>query len=148
MKLRGTALAKFYSQADRWLITLSRGRLGSRLRIGEALPDPPVLVLETTGRKSGKLRGTPLMYLRQQNGFAVVASNGGHPKHPAWWLNLSTDPRAFIRVDGKRCAVRARELQGDERARSWEAFCAMYPGLIIYQNDTQRVFPVVLLEPL
>ena len=148
MKLRGTALAKLYSQADRWLITLSRGRLGSRLRIAEALPDPPVLVLETTGRKTGKLRGTPLMYLQQSNGFVVVASNGGHSKHPAWWLNLSAEPRAFIRVGGKRLGVRARELDGGERARVWDAFCAMYPGLTTYQSDTERAFPVVLLERL
>jgi deazaflavin-dependent oxidoreductase (nitroreductase family) len=147
MKLRGTCLAKLYSQSDRWLITLSNGRLGSRVRIGGGLPDPPVLVLETTGRRSGKQRGTPVMYQRHPNGFVVVASNAGHAKHPAWWLNLLGQPSAFVRVDGERIAVRARELHGDARTSAWNEFATMYPGLLDYQRGSARTFPVVLLEP-
>jgi deazaflavin-dependent oxidoreductase (nitroreductase family) len=146
MKLRGSWLAKLYSQCDRWIITLSRGRIGSHLRLGGDRPDPPVLVLETIGRQSGKRRGTPLMYLERADGYVVVASNGGHSQHPAWWLNLQKTPLACALVQGRRAPVVAHELTGEERSTLWTSFVEMYPGLVDYQRDTERVFPVVCLR--
>jgi deazaflavin-dependent oxidoreductase (nitroreductase family) len=145
-KLRGSWLAKLYSQSDRWMITLSRGRFGSRLRLGGDLPDAPVLVVETTGRTSGKRRATPIMYLERADGYVVIASNAGHSQHPAWWLNLQKTPQADVLVGGQRVPVVAHELAGEERRAAWSAFLAMYPGLSDYQRDTERVFPVVCLR--
>jgi len=145
-KLRGSWLAKLYSQSDRWMITLSRGRIGSRLRIGGDRPDPPVLVLETIGRQSGKRRATPVMYTERPNGYVVIASNAGHSQHPAWWLNLQKTAQASVLVHGRRIPVLAHELTGDERSAAWRAFLDMYPGLADYQRDTERAFPVVCLS--
>jgi deazaflavin-dependent oxidoreductase (nitroreductase family) len=145
-KLRGSWLAKLYSQSDRWLITLSRGRIGSRLRIAGDRPDPPVLVLETIGRQSGKRRATPVMYLEREDGYVVIASNAGHSQHPAWWLNLQKTAQASVLVNGARVSVVAHELAGAERSAAWTDFLDMYPGLSDYQRDTERAFPVVCLR--
>jgi deazaflavin-dependent oxidoreductase (nitroreductase family) len=146
MRLRGTLIGKVYSQLDRFLIVASKGRIGTRLRAGGDRPDPPVLVLETIGRKSGKARGTPLIYLTRPGGYVVVASNAGHPQHPAWWLNLRANPHASVFVDGKRSRVTASELSGAERAPLWSAMLELYPPLADYARDTERVMPVVFLR--
>jgi len=77
----------------------------------------PVLLLTTTGRKTGEPRTSPLMYFPEGDACVVIASNAGKPQHPAWWLNLRADPRAAVQRGREVARVRAREAAGEERAR-------------------------------
>jgi F420H(2)-dependent quinone reductase len=120
----------------------SRGRLLGR--IGKRMP---VLLLTTTGRKSGRRRTTPLLHLEDGGRYAVIASVGGAPQHPAWYLNLRADPRATVEIGGRKLAVRAETAGPEERARLWLAATAMYPGYDAYQARTTREIPIVVLTP-
>ena len=125
-----------------WLYRSTRGRIGAR--IGNNLP---VLLLTTTGRKSGKRRTTPLLYVEDGGRYVIVASVGGAPKHPAWYLNLRSDPSATIEVGGRTLAVQAETAKPEERARLWQALTRMYPTYDTYQAKTTRIIPVVALTP-
>ena len=107
----------------------------------------PLLVLTTTGRKTGKRRSTPLGYLRVADGYAVLASNAGSDGVPAWWLNLQSEPRAEVLVDRIRWNVRARRATDAEDDRMWAEFARLNPGFDEYRNLTERRIPVVILEP-
>ena len=120
---------------------LSRGRVGGHMR------GMPVLLLTTTGRKSGKSRVTPLFYIRDGSAFVVVASNGGSDYTPAWWLNLEGSPDAEIEVGRTRSHVTARKAAPGERARLWGELTAQFPGYAQYEQRTSREIPVVILEP-
>ncbi len=124
------------------LFRLTGGRVGSR--IGNNLP---VLLLTTTGRKTGKRRTTPLLYVEDGGRYVIVASVGGAPKHPAWYLNLRADPSATIEVGSRTLAVRAETAEADERDRLWQALTRMYPTYDAYQARTTRTIPVVALTP-
>lgn len=117
-------------------------------RIGGRLVGSPVLLLVTTGRKTGLQRTTPLLYLQDGDRYVVVASNGGAAKHPVWWLNLRANPEATVEVGGRNVHVRATEARGEEKARLWEGLVRMYPSYESYQNRTDREIPVILLEPI
>jgi deazaflavin-dependent oxidoreductase (nitroreductase family) len=109
--------------------------------------DSPVLVLVTTGRKSGKRRETPLLYLEDGGVVAVIASNGGTANHPAWFLNLMSRPEAEVRLaDGRAFRVRAEEARGEEKRKLWERAVSMYPAYEDYQRRTDRGIPVVVLR--
>jgi deazaflavin-dependent oxidoreductase (nitroreductase family) len=123
------------------LYRLTRGRIGGRAF------GAPVLLLTTRGRKTGKLRTTPLLYLEDGDRLVVVASKGGAPRHPAWFLNLAADPEVTVERGRERLAMRAREADDDERARYWPQVVAMYPGYEKYQQKTSRRIPLVVLEP-
>jgi F420H(2)-dependent quinone reductase len=120
----------------------SRGRLLGR--IGKGMP---VLLLTTTGRKTGRRRTTPLLYLEDGGRYAVVASVGGAPQHPAWYLNLRADSRATVEIGGRMRAVRAETAGPEERARLWRTATAMYAGYDMYQARTSREIPIVVLTP-
>lgn len=107
----------------------------------------PMLLLTTIGRKSGKPRTRPLLYLRDDSRYVVVASYGGNPNHPAWWLNLVEDPSAEIQIGSEHLRVHAREATDEERARLWPRLVALWPGYNAYQARTERKIPVVILEP-
>lgn len=107
----------------------------------------PVMVLETVGRRSGKPRSTPTLYLRDGEALVVVASNAGADRVPAWWLNLLDAGEATAVIGGDRRRVRPRVVEGEERRRLWEAFVEMYPQAQEYTRFTDREFPVVALEP-
>jgi deazaflavin-dependent oxidoreductase (nitroreductase family) len=107
----------------------------------------PVLLLSTTGRKSGKERTTPLLYLEESGQYVVVASVGGAPKHPAWYLNLRDNTAATIQVAGRRLAVSVKTASSEERARLWPLAAQMYSGYDAYQAKTSREIPVVILTP-
>jgi deazaflavin-dependent oxidoreductase (nitroreductase family) len=107
----------------------------------------PVLLLTTTGRRSGKLRTTPLLYVRDGEAIVVVASNGGSDSFPAWWLNLQSKPQAEVEIRGTRTRVTARKASSAERARLWPKFTSGYPGYAKYATKTAREIPVVILEP-
>ncbi len=105
----------------------------------------PILLLTTTGRRSGLPRTTPLLYLQDGERLAIVASFGGHPRHPVWYLNLTANPDVQIQVRGERFTAMAHTADADERERLWPLVVEMYPGYARYQEKTTREIPVVLL---
>jgi deazaflavin-dependent oxidoreductase (nitroreductase family) len=107
----------------------------------------PVLLLNTVGRKTGKGRTTPLLYLPDGDSTVIVASNGGAARHPAWWLNLREMDEATVEVDGREVRVRAEEVGGEEKRRLWTRLVEAYPGYASYQKKTEREIPVVRLRP-
>lgn len=108
----------------------------------------PTLLLSVKGRKSGLWRRTALIYGRDGENYVVVASKGGAPAHPVWYLNLRDNPEAEIQVAADKRRVRARDAEGEERARLWEAMAAIWPDYNNYQTKTDRRIPVVVLEPI
>ncbi len=102
----------------------------------------------TTGRKSGRPRTIPLLYLPDGKNLVVVASNGGTAGDPAWWLNLEDDPEAIVEVGGRKLRARAEEAEGEERRRLWGRAVRMYGAYQQYQERTDRRIPVVLLRPI
>jgi deazaflavin-dependent oxidoreductase (nitroreductase family) len=145
MRLRGTGLARLYARLHALLYVWTGGRLGGAIRVA-AGPRPPVLLLETIGRRTGERRTSPLLFLRDGDDLIVVAANAGHPEHPAWWLNLTADPRAFVQIGNERRAVVAEAIEGPRREELWRRFAAMYDGLDHYQAEARRRFPVVVLR--
>ena len=115
-------------------------------RIGRSMMGMPILVLTTRGRKSGLERTRALTYLPRGDDFVVFASNLGGEKHPLWWLNLEADPNAAVEVGGERIPVRAREAEAEEREALWQAINAKVPDYDVYQAQTPRRIPVVVLE--
>lgn len=133
---------RWLRNVHRWIYRLSRGRILGHL-VGL-----PVLLLTTVGRQSGKARTTPLTYLPHGHAFVVVASNGGSPRHPAWFLNLQAAPRAEVMVGARHIRVAGREAAGEERARLWAEIVRRWPGYTGYERRTTRRIPVVVLEPM
>ncbi len=107
----------------------------------------PTLLLTTTGRKSGKPQILPLIYGKTENGYAIVASKGGAPSHPAWYLNLTAHPEVEVQVEAERFPVKARTATGAERSALWDQMVGIYPPYADYQKRTEREIPVVILEP-
>src|SRR5262245_17045644 len=106
----------------------------------------PVLLLTTTGRKSGAARTKALTYLPRGDAFVVIASVLGEPRHPAWWLNLEAHPDATVEVGRERLQVRARKAEGEERETLWNAVVATMPDYEEYRHRTSRQIPIVVLE--
>lgn len=115
-------------------------------KIGGRIGKLPVLLLTTIGRKSGQPRTQPLAYTRAGDGYAVIASKGGAPQHPLWYLNLRANPLAEVTVGRQTRKVRARDAEGEERERLWHAIADLYPGYDRYAQKTSRRIPVVVLE--
>ena len=107
----------------------------------------PTLLLTTTGRKSGELRTSALIYARDGDDYVVVGSVGGMPKHPAWYLNLLASPKATIQVLADIIDVDARVATDDEKPRLWKIVNEVWPNYEVYQSRTERVIPVVVLSP-
>ena len=112
-----------------------------------ATPFGRFLVLHTTGRRSGEPRKTPLSYTKDGDSYVVIASDGGSPRHPDWYLNLLDDPDAYVEVGGRRSHVQAETVTGDERDRLWRRAVRSYGGYAGYQARTERQIPVVRLSP-
>jgi F420H(2)-dependent quinone reductase len=115
-------------------------------RVGGSVWGLSILLLTTRGRKTGKLRTTPLCFLRDGDDLVVVASNGGMDWFPSWWLNLLRDPLATVQVGRRRRAIRAREATPEERARLWAQLTSIAPGYLKYQERTARVIPLAILR--
>jgi len=105
-----------------------------------------VLILTTTGRRSGDQRSTPLIYGQHDDDYLVVASKGGAPEHPAWYLNLAEHPDVHVQVLGDRFAARARTATAAEKPELWQEMTARWPAYDEYQHKTSRDIPVVVLE--
>ena len=105
-----------------------------------------ILLLTTTGRRSGDARTTPLIHRTDGGHWVVVASKGGTPENPAWYENLRADPNATIQVMDEEIPVRASTAEGEERARLWSLMAEVWPGYDDYQAKTEREIPIVVLE--
>jgi F420H(2)-dependent quinone reductase len=116
--------------------------------IGHRFPGaPPSLLLDHVGARSGTKRTSPLAYVPDGRNVVLVASKGGHPRHPAWFHNLRANPDVTIQVGAERRAVRARVATAEERTRLWPKVVAAYSGYEGYQHRTEREIPLVILEP-
>ena len=116
--------------------------------LGQRFPGaPPMLLLEHVGAKSGTRRNTPLAYFEDGRDVVIVASKGGHPKHPAWYHNLRAHPDTTVQIGREHRAVHADVANPDERARLWPQAVATYGGYRGYQERTDREIPLVILRP-
>ena len=136
----------------RWAIrALSRAHLAayrvSRGRVLGSVAGMPVLLLTTTGRRSGEARTTPLTFFRDGADLVVIASNGGADRSPGWSLNLQQTPRAVVEIGADKLVVTARLASEQERERLWVVVTATYAGYARYQERTKRRIPVVFLSP-
>jgi len=116
-------------------------------KVGGKIGKLRVLLLTTTGRKSGEPRTQPLLHTQAGDGYAVIASKGGAAQHPLWYLNLQANPEAMVTLGRATLHVRARDAEGEERERLWRALADLYPGYDKYAQKTSRQIPVVVLEP-
>ena len=137
----GRFVRRFFGGLHVRLFRLTGGAIGGR--IGKA----PVLLLTTVGRRTGKERVMPLLYLVDGDRHIVVASNGGAPNHPAWFLNLKARPEVAIQVKRSRQPVRARVATSQEREGYWPKLVEIYRPYDSYRAKTTREIPVVVLEP-
>jgi deazaflavin-dependent oxidoreductase (nitroreductase family) len=116
--------------------------------VGHRVPGlPPMLLLDHVGAKSGKHRTLPLVYLAQGDDIVIVASKGGHPRHPSWFHNLRANPDTTVQVGSEVRTVHARVAGAEERARLWPKVVDLYSGYAGYQRRTDREIPLVVLEP-
>lgn len=123
-----------------WLYRRSGGKLGGKMF------GAPVLLLTTTGRKSGRSWTVPLMYQTDGDRWVIIASNGGSARHPAWWLNLRSQPDASVQIGRQTYLVTASETAGEDRERLWQQMADMYKGYDGYARKTTRQIPVVVLQ--
>ena len=130
-----------YNQA---IIDEFRGNGG---RVGGAFEGAPLLLLHTNGAKSGKERVNPVMYQAVGEDYAVFASKGGAPEHPAWYHNLLAHPDVTVEVGTAVVPVTARVAAGEERELIWQRQKTDYPGFAEYEEKTSREIPVVILTP-
>jgi deazaflavin-dependent oxidoreductase (nitroreductase family) len=133
---------RFWSRLHAHLYRLTGGRFVPRWFDGA-----PVMILETVGRRSGRRRANPVLYLRDGDSLIVMASNAGNSRTPAWWINLRAAGEGTVIVGGRRKRIRPRLLKGEDRERAWRAFVEMYPQAEEYTRFTDREFPLVALEP-
>ena len=130
-------LATLFARLHGALYRLLRGRLpGSR----------HMLILTTTGRKSGKRRPTPLLYVNDGNDWIVVASNGGRDSPPAWWLNLQAKPEATMEIRGTLQRVSTEPVDATDRSRLWGKLVAIFHRYEKYAQSTDRTIPLVRLK--
>lgn len=124
------------------------GLLGSKWRVGSAFPwGIPVLLLTSIGRKSGQPRTAPLIFIEDGKDVIVVGSQGGLPKDPLWYKNLQANPECEVQIKRRKTRMRARTANSVERERLWPKLVAHYSDFASYETWTDRVIPVVILEP-
>jgi deazaflavin-dependent oxidoreductase (nitroreductase family) len=119
---------------------------GNGGKVGGPFEGAPLLLLHTTGAKSGQERVNPMMYQRIGDGFAVFASKGGAPTHPDWYHNLLANPRVSAEVGTETIDLTARVADDETRGPIWEAWKQANPGFADYEKKTARQIPVVLLQ--
>ncbi|MDT4915720.1 MAG: hypothetical protein QOI15_2904 [Pseudonocardiales bacterium] len=133
MALFGKEHVERYEQTD--------GAEGYRWRNGTS-----ILLLHTKGRKSGKDYTHPLIYRDFDDKYLIVASKGGAPEPPEWYLNLEADPEVTVQIKGERFRARARVATPDEKPAMWRHMTEAWPDYDAYQEKTDREIPVVVLE--
>ena len=112
-------------------------------RIGKS----PILLLNTIGRKSGKKRTSPLLYVMDGEDFVVIASKGGAPTHPAWYLNLRSNPEATVEIGDREVQIKAQVVDREDKLRLWQKMVEIYPTYDDYQRKTEREIPLLVLRP-
>jgi deazaflavin-dependent oxidoreductase (nitroreductase family) len=137
----GTAGLRWTGKLNTPLYRLSGGRIGGK--VGKA----PILLLTTTGRKSGQKRTAPVVYLRDGERMVVINTNAGNAKVPAWSLNLAADPKAEVEVGKRKIPVVARVAEGEERADLWRKHNVQYAGFDEYDAELDREPQVIILAP-
>ena len=141
-------LIKHGSRLNVWAYRRTNGRIGGKWRLGAGFRKPvPVCLLEHTGRKTGLVRTTPLLFLRDGSRIVLVASQGGRAKDPVWYLNLKANPDAVVQVRAERIPVTARTASPEERAELWPRLVDLYADFATYDAWTEREIPVVVLDP-
>jgi deazaflavin-dependent oxidoreductase (nitroreductase family) len=148
-------MAATQSGRDRLYNTLTKAITGTHVALyrrtgggfGGRMAGMPVLLLTTTGRKSGKRRTTPLGYLEDGPTYVIIASNGGRDKPPAWYLNLRSNPQARIQVGRQSLNVAAETADPEEKRRLWAELISRAPTYGRYQQRTTRDIPMVVLRP-
>ena len=123
-----------------WLWKLAGGKLG------DAFGRAPFMMLTTRGRKTGRPRTTPVLYLQDGADLIVVASFGGNDTHPAWYLNLERYPEAEVLVKGERRRVVAHRVSPEEKELIWRRLVKVYPNFAVYQQRTSREIPLLRLS--
>jgi deazaflavin-dependent oxidoreductase (nitroreductase family) len=142
-----TKIIKIMSRVNVRLYRATGGRLGSKWRVGSAFPrGVPVMLLTTTGRKSGEPRVSPLLYIEDGPRVIVVASQGGLPRNPAWFYNIRSNPNVTAQIKSNVRQMQARVAGPEERAALWPRLVEMYPDFDKYQSWTDRQIPVVICE--
>jgi deazaflavin-dependent oxidoreductase (nitroreductase family) len=124
-----------------FLYKLTGGAVGGKVR------GLPVLLLTTTGRKSGKSRTVPVGYLSDGDTYVIIASYAGQPKNPAWYFNLQNQPEATIQVKRLQMQVKAETANPEKRGELWARLLQVAPGYASYQEKTDREIPLVILHP-
>lgn len=138
----GHFVATTMSKAHVWLYRISGGRIGGRMF------NAPIILLTTTGNKSGQRRTTPLLYLDVGDStYAIVGSFAGADKPPAWAVNLLKMPNAQVQIGATTMNVQASTASAQRKAELWPRLVAMYPDYQVYQDRTSRDIPVFLLAP-
>ena len=132
-KLHGPEHVRVYEETD--------GEVGHDWRKGS-----PILILTTTGRKSGDERKNALIYGMAGDDPMIVASKGGNPQHPAWYLNLRDEPEVKVQIKGDKFSARARDATAEERPELWKRMTEIWPDYDNYQEKTDREIPIVILE--
>ena len=135
------SLIRAFGNFHAWAYEASGGRCGGRL-LGL-----PMVLLHLVGRKTGKPRRTPLLYMKDGEDVVIVASFYGSANHPAWYRNLMVNTECDIRMDRRRYRVRARTATLEEREKLWPRLVDFYPDFAVYQSRTDREIPVVILSP-
>ncbi len=124
-----------------FLYRLTGGKMGSEMK------GLKILLLTTTGRKSGKKRTMPLAYFDYDGGYTITASNGGQPNNPAWFYNLNSKPQAAVQVKGAKMAVVAEQATGELRGQLWSQLIEQAPTFADYEKSTTREIPMLILRP-
>jgi deazaflavin-dependent oxidoreductase (nitroreductase family) len=134
-------LIRFFSVLNLGWYKLTGGRIGAKFH------GAPVVLLTTTGRKTGKERTWPLLTIKQGDAYVFVGSNGGHHEHPGWYHNLVADPNVSVRERSRTMPGRGRVATGTEREQLYQKFVDVYDTYADYANATDREIPVVVVEP-
>jgi deazaflavin-dependent oxidoreductase (nitroreductase family) len=142
-------IIKVMSQVTTAVYRWTGGLLGSTWRVGSAFPwGIPVLLLTTIGRKSGQPRTLPLLFIEEGDRVIIVASKGGLPSEPLWYKNLVANPECDVQIKRRKMKMSARTASPDEREALWPKLVAHYPDFASYATWTDRIIPVVILEPI
>ena len=139
---------KYAGKAHVWVYRRTGGKVGANWRVGAGFKKPvPTLLLEHTGRKSGRTLVSPLVFIHDGDDVIVVASQGGRDTDPQWYRNLVANPDAHIEIGSDRRAVRALTATPEEKARLWPKLVEAYADFDTYQAWADRDIPVVILKP-
>ena len=136
---------KIFTGVHKALYRTSGGRVGGKLMIDDK-EKGQIVILTTTGRKSGRKRSTPLIAVDHPMGWVITASNSGHHHAPDWYHNLRAEPTATLQVGSESHTVRSREMNGEERDQLWNELVHAYNDYTTYQEVTEREIPVLVLE--